>query len=99
MSTLMTDELTLGEIALIEKLSGQPITALDDATAPKGAALAALVMVAKRRDDPRFTWNAAQAFTLSEAYEILGIDPDADEVSDDDAIAEAFADDGDALAA
>lgn len=71
--------LTLGEVAKIEELSGQPISRLGEEDAPKGAVLAALAFVAKRRENPKFTWNDAQALTFDEANAILNL------TSDDDA--------------
>jgi hypothetical protein len=80
--------LTLGEIAKVEQLSGQPIVSIGDQAAPKGAALAALAMVIKRRTgDPRFSWDAAQNLTMAEAMEIVGLDDDdlkAAQASDED---------------
>lgn len=84
MSTFDASILTLGEIATIEKLSGQPIGAMGDPAAPKGAAMAALAMVAKRRGGfPGYTWKEAQGLTLTEAQELLGLDTaDDDETLD-----------------
>lgn len=67
-------KLTLGEVAKIEELSGMPISAIGDDDRPKGLAMAALAFVAKRREDPKFSWNAAQGLTTEEANEILGAD-------------------------
>lgn len=67
------DALTLGEVSTIEELSGLSISAIADEEAPKGKALAAMAMIAKRRSgDPKFTWNQAQALTIQEANELLG---------------------------
>lgn len=77
---LSINSLTLGEVAKVEELSGQPISAVGDEDSPKGLALAALSFVFKRREDPKFTWNAAQSLTLVEAQEILGIADQEDEV-------------------
>jgi len=65
--------LTMGEIATIESLSGQSIGALEDQDSPKGLALAALAYVGKLREDKSFTWNDAQALTLTEVTELLGL--------------------------
>lgn len=67
------NKLTLGEVAKIEELSGQPISAIGNDDAPKGLALAALAFVAKRREDSSFSWNAAQGLTFDEAQTILGL--------------------------
>lgn len=75
MSKLDINRLTLGEVAKVEELSGMPISAIGDDERPKGNALAALAFVAKRREDPKFTWNQAQGLTLDEAQDILGMGP------------------------
>ncbi|MFD1505258.1 hypothetical protein FE374_09385 [Georgenia yuyongxinii] len=67
------NRLTLGEIAKVEELSGQPISTIGDEKAPKGLALAALAFVAKRREDAKFSWNAAQELTIEDANTILGL--------------------------
>lgn len=77
--TIDINRLTLGEVAKIEELSGQPITAIGDDERPKGLALAALAFVAKRREDPKFSWNAAQELTFDEANTILGLGGDEEE--------------------
>lgn len=68
------NRLTLGEVAKIEELSGMPISEIGNDDKPKGLALAALAFVAKRRQDPKFSWNDAQSLTFDEANEILGLD-------------------------
>lgn len=71
------ESLTLGEVAAIEELSGQGINAIADDDRPKGKALAALVMVIKRREgEPTFTFNQALAVPLSEANALVGGDDD-----------------------
>ncbi|AVR56188.1 tail assembly chaperone [Microbacterium phage BurtonThePup] len=74
------DQLTLGEVAAIEDLSGVAIGSVSEST-PQGKFLAALYMVAKRRDgQPTFTFNAALQASMSEAQSFLGFDaPDADD--------------------
>lgn len=77
------DSLTLGEVAKVESLSGLSIGQIGETDQPKGLALAALVFVAKRREDPAYTWNQAQDVTVVEANEILGkAAADADETAD-----------------
>ncbi|URM86086.1 tail assembly chaperone [Microbacterium phage Sara] len=77
------DQLTLGEVAAIEDLSGVAIGSVSEST-PQGKFLAALYMVAKRRDgQPTFTFNAALQASMSEAQSFLGFDaPDADADAD-----------------
>ncbi|QGJ97470.1 tail assembly chaperone [Microbacterium phage Azizam] len=74
------DQLTLGEVAAIEDLSGVAIGSVSEST-PQGKFLAALYMVAKRRDgQPTFTFNAALQASMSEAQSFLGFDaPEADD--------------------
>src|SRR6218665_893906 len=61
------DALTTGDIAQIEDLSGQSITALSDRESPKGLALAAIAMViARRNGKPDFTWEQALALKVME---------------------------------
>lgn len=86
------DVLTLGEVSTIEDLSGTSISALSTET-PQGKFLAALVMVAKRRNgEPTFTFNQAMNTPMLEAQTFLGLgEDDPDEDSDegkDDASAE-----------
>jgi len=88
LTNLDVERLTMGEIATVEKLSGLPIDALGDEDAPKGNLLAALAMIAKRRNgDPGFKWGDALGLTMPQVSEILGIEDDDDE--DDDADDEA----------
>jgi hypothetical protein len=80
------NNLTLGEISLIEDLSGLAIASIADSDSPKGKALAALAMVAKRRSgEPTFTFNQACALTLQDANALLGVGA---ETSDEEADAE-----------
>ncbi|QZD99051.1 tail assembly chaperone [Microbacterium phage Lola20] len=78
------DQLTLGEVAAIEDLSGVAIGSVSEST-PQGKFLAALYMVAKRRDgQPTFTFNAALQASMSEAQSFLGFDaPDAGDEADE----------------
>lgn len=66
------NKLTCGEVAKIEDLSGQAITNIGDDGAPKGLMLAALALIAKRREDPSFSWNKAQELTFAEASALIG---------------------------
>lgn len=75
-------QLTLGEVAAIEDLSGRSITALESDEAPQGKLMAALVYVIKRRTgSPRYTFNEALGLSLPEAAEIIGLDLDDDEAA------------------
>lgn len=64
-------ELTVGETAAVEDLAKQPIQALQDATAPKGKLIAALVTVIKRREDPGYTIDEAYTLPASEAGQLV----------------------------
>jgi hypothetical protein len=59
----LVDLLTLGELATAEELSGTSINALSSTTAPMVPLLIALACVVKRRSDPTFTLNQAEALT------------------------------------
>ncbi|MGC5584153.1 hypothetical protein [Ornithinimicrobium sp. W1665] len=82
------NKLTLGEVAKIEELSGQPITSFGDDDRPKGLALAAFAFIAKRREDPTFTWNKAQELTFEEANTILQPTPAAEDEEGSDPLDE-----------
>lgn len=77
------NKLTCGEVAKIEDLSGQAITNIGDDGAPKGLMLAALAMIAKRREDPSFSWNKAQELTFAEASALIGAGDATEEESGD----------------
>jgi hypothetical protein len=77
------NSLTLGEVAKVEELSNLPITKFSTEDAPKGLALAALAFIWKKRTDPKFSWNAAQALTMEQANEILGVGEVVDEESEE----------------
>jgi hypothetical protein len=62
----VTDELTIdlgalkvSEIEEIEELLGTPLDVAFAAGQPKGRAMRALGYIAKKRDDPDFTWEQA----------------------------------------
>lgn len=83
------EQLTLGEVATIEDLSGFGIGALNQGT-PQGKFLAAIYMVVQRRSgDPTFTFNQALAVPMVEAQKALGFTGDDDEdEADENASAE-----------
>lgn len=70
------NNLTLGEVALVEDMSGLPIGAIAEDDKPKGKALAALILVMKKREDPKYTMAQAMNMQLSEATALLGGDDD-----------------------
>lgn len=63
--------LTMGEISKVEELSGLPIGALAEDDKPKGKLMAALAFVIKRREDPKFTLEAANNMTMEEITALL----------------------------
>lgn len=70
------DRLTLGEIAKIEELSGQSVSALADDDKPKGRLFIAIAYIVKRRSNPAFTLNEAEAIPATELAQIMGADSD-----------------------
>lgn len=82
MKNLDVNALTMGEIATVEKLSGQSIADIGDDGQPMGNMFAALAMVAQRRNGfPGFKWGDALGLTMGEVSEILGLE-DEDEDSE-----------------
>ena len=82
MSDLSFDDLTLAEIATIERHAGLPINLLVDDGQPKGRALAAMALVfGRRRGRPDLTWDTAQELTFAEASTLLGLAGPATEVA------------------
>lgn len=81
-------QLTLGEVAKVEELSGLSISAIADDDKPKGLALAALAFVARRRVEPGFAWNDALDLTFADAQQILGLSEATDPTSPSDADSE-----------
>jgi hypothetical protein len=89
MKNLDVNTLTLGEVARFEDLSGLSIGQLQDESAPKGKALAALAFLVKRRQElaagekPSFTWNQAQELTIEQATNLIGLDDEDDAAEDE----------------
>lgn len=67
-------QLTLGEIAKVEDLTGRSI---DDQTQPRGKYLIALTYVLKRREDPDFKYVDAEALDAEEAGQLISAFVDA----------------------
>lgn len=80
-------DLTLGEVAAVEDLSGRSIDSLGEEGSPKGKLLAAIAYVVKRRQDPTFTFNQALGLSLSEVENIVDFGDDDDDDDDDQASA------------
>jgi hypothetical protein len=64
------EQLTLGELALVEKKTGQTVG--DFAEKPSVNAMLWLAFVMRRREDPTFTEKMASELTLDQASEIIG---------------------------
>jgi len=69
------NELTLGDVAEVEELSGQPLAALGDANAPKGKLMIAIAWIIKRKEDPKFTYEHAKRLTMDEIESLFEVDP------------------------
>lgn len=65
------EHLTLGELAQLEELSGVSMTEMADASAPKAKFLTSLAYLAKRREDPSYTFSQAEVLTVAELNEVL----------------------------
>lgn len=66
------NNLTLGEVARIEEISGLPLSAMADETQPKGKQLAAIAFVIMRRADKTYTLKQAEELTMPEVTKLLG---------------------------
>ena len=73
--------LTMGEISKVEELSGLPLAALAEDDKPKGKLMAALALVIKRREDPKFTLEMANQMTMAEITALLSDDSEAEKNS------------------
>lgn len=64
----MSKTLTLGEMALVEEITGHN---LDDTNQPRGKYLAALVTVIRKRTNPEFTLEDAWSMDVTEVEAIV----------------------------
>ena len=69
-------QLTLSEVAEVEKLSKQSFSNVADLKEPKGLVLQALAFVIGRRDNPKYTFKDAGELTFDEANKLLVDDAD-----------------------
>lgn len=69
-------KLTLGEIAAVENLAGVSIDSIGQDETPKGKAMAALVFITKKRDNPDFTFEDALNMDMDEALAIISDEED-----------------------
>jgi len=76
------NRLTVGDIAIVEEMSGQGLAALGDENAPKGKLMAAMCFVVKRKQDKDFTFADAMNLTMAEVTEILGLEDDDEDPKD-----------------
>ncbi len=63
--------LTLGEIATVERLSGRAFADLAEENLPKGELLSALAFVVNKRANPNFTYEDAQKLTMGDIETLL----------------------------
>lgn len=73
------NKLTLGEIGIIENMSGQPLAALSDSDKPKAKLMVALAYVIGRRGNQNYTFADAEAMTLEQITDMLDMGDDDDE--------------------
>lgn len=83
MSDFGIDQLTLGEIAQIEDITGLSLSVMSDESAPKAKLLIAMASVTMRRKDPTFTLSQAEAMSMEDFSELMsGVDPKEKESSE-----------------
>jgi len=71
MSNFDFESLTLEEVEIIENLTGESIDQAFGTGKPKGKALKSFVWVIMKRDNPKFTIEEANKFTLSQALAMV----------------------------
>ena len=71
--TIDINDLTIGEVVLIEEMTGLPLDALGQPDVPKGKMMQALAFISKKREDPDFTWEQAGDLKINAVSE--KIDP------------------------
>lgn len=67
------NSLTMGELAMLERTTGQSLTSFEDETAPKAQLMTGLAWLIRRRKQPSYTYNEAEALTLDQVSELLGL--------------------------
>lgn len=70
------NKLTVGDVAIVEEMSGISISAMGDEDKPKGKMLAAMVYAVKRKQDKDFSYQNALDMTFDEVTEFLGLNED-----------------------
>ena len=76
--TIDINDLTIGEVVLIEEMTGLPLDALGQPDVPKGKMMQALAFISKKRDDPDFTWEQAGELKINTTSEPVPLE-DGDE--------------------
>lgn len=74
--TSAIENLTMGEIATVEDLSGSPIDALNNPDMPKTRMFMALAVVMRRRTEPKTTLADIEGMTFAQVAEELGLSTD-----------------------
>lgn len=68
------DDFTLGEIDMIENITGASIGSVAGEDKPQARFLMAMATVMKKREDPSFTLEDASKLRMTELQEIIGTD-------------------------
>lgn len=69
----MAKQLTLGEIATVETMSGLAVSSIMEDSTPKGKALAAIAFVVKKRENPDYKFEDALELTMDEANDLVSV--------------------------
>lgn len=77
------NDLTLGEIELLEELTGKSLDEIVEVNTPKGRLMRALVYVFTKRTNPNFTFADTAKLTLDESVGMLGVNEGADDPKDE----------------
>jgi hypothetical protein len=71
MNSFDFESLTLGEVEIIENLTGESIDQAFGTGKPKGKALKSFIWVVMKRNNPKFTIEEASNYTLSQALAMV----------------------------
>lgn len=69
------DDLTLADVAEVERLAQQPLADLADPKAMKGKLMQSIVYVMKKKTEPSFSFEQAGTLTMEQMNELIGADP------------------------
>ena len=75
---------SMREVAELESLSGQSVQTIGDTDTPKARVLTAMAFIHLRRSDPKFKYGQAEAMTLEEISDVLGMGTDDEDTGPDD---------------